>query len=71
MWDTTGWALRIWAKVTVLLGVLVAVAAVVWGVDSTAFVLAVLGAGLVELGTIRGLCREWAFDARARWWWFW
>jgi hypothetical protein len=71
MWHTTGWAVRTWLKVTLLLGVLLAVAAIAWGIGTRPFVLAVIVAVLVELLTIRGLCREWAFDARGRWWWFW
>jgi hypothetical protein len=71
MWSTTGWALWTWLKVTFLLGVAIGVAALVWGAGSGQFTLAVIGAVLIELLTVRGLCREWAFDARSRWWWFW
>lgn len=71
MWETTGWAVRTWLKVTLILAALTGGVAVVWGIDSRAFGVAVIGAVLVELATIRGLCREWAFDARCRWWWFW
>lgn len=71
MWSTTGWVVRTWLKVTLLLGVLLGVAALVWGVGTKQFVVAVIVAVVVELVAIRGLCREWAFDARGRWWWFW
>ena len=71
MWSTTGWAVWTWLKVTFLLAALVGIAALMWGVGSHQFIVAVIVAVVVELFTIRGLCREWAFDARGRWWWFW
>lgn len=71
MWSTTAWVLRTWLKMTLALAALVAVAALVWGVGSRPFVLAVVAAVLLDLLTIRGLIREWAFDARGSWWWFW
>jgi len=71
MWETTGWCLRTWLKVTLVLAVLIGVAAAVWGVGTRPFIVAVVAAVVLELLTIRGLLREWAFDARGRWWWFW
>lgn len=70
MWSTTGRCIGTWLKVTLVLGLLVLVAGLVWGWRSGPFALAVLGAVLVELLAIRGLIREWAFDARGTWWWF-
>lgn len=71
MWATTTWALRTWLKVTVVLAALVGLAALLWGVGSRPFVLAVVAAVVLDLLAIRGLLREWAFDARGHWWWFW
>jgi hypothetical protein len=69
MWAVTGWALTTWLKVTVVLVVLVGLAWLVWGVHSGQFVLAAIGAVLLEGYTIRQLCREWAYEARSSWWW--
>jgi hypothetical protein len=69
MWAVTGWALATWLKVTALLGALVLIAWLVYGIDSGWFWLAVLGGSVVELWTIRQLSREWTFEARSSWWW--
>jgi len=67
---TTGWCLATWLKVTALLAVLTVVAGFVWGFDSGQFIVAVLAAIVLDLCAIRGLLREWAFEARGSWWWF-
>ena len=69
MWGVTGWALVTWLKVTVVLALLAGVAWLVWGGHSGQFVLAVIGAVLLEVHAIRQLCREWAYEARSSWWW--
>jgi hypothetical protein len=70
MWATTGHCIATWLKVTVVLGVLVLIAGFVWGFGSSAFTLAVLAAILIDLIAVRGLAREWSFNARGSWWWF-
>ncbi len=69
MWAVTGWALATWLKVTAFLAVLVGVVWLVWGGGSGQFLLAVIGAVLLEVYAIRQLCREWAYEARSSWWW--
>jgi hypothetical protein len=69
MFSVTGRLLLAWLRVTLLLGLAVLVVGGVWGFDSGAFVLAVLGAVGVELLAIRGFVREWTFEARGFWWW--
>ncbi|GAB3460639.1 hypothetical protein [Actinophytocola sediminis] len=71
MWTTTAWVFRTWLKVTVALAVLVGVVALVWGVGSRPFDIALVAAVVLDLLTVRGLLREWTFDARGHWWWFW
>jgi hypothetical protein len=64
----TAWAFRTWLKVTVVLGLAVGA---VWllterpGYTTAAIILA----GLAEIWTVRGLAREWTYEARAAWWW--
>lgn len=70
MWSTTGRCLATWAKVTIILAALLAVAALAWGWDSGEFVLAVIAAVLLELLAVRGLLREWSFEASGTWWWW-
>jgi hypothetical protein len=69
MWAVTGWAFATWLKVTVGLTLLVGLVWLVWGGGSGQFLLAVIGAGLLEVYAIRQLCREWAYEARSSWWW--
>lgn len=70
MWDTTGWCLATWLKITGILAGLVVVVGLVWGWQSTAFALAVITAIVIDLLVIRGLAREWSWEARGSWWWF-
>lgn len=69
MLATTGRCLAIWLKITLALAILLAVAGIVWGFSTGQFTLAVFAAIVVELVAIRGLVREWMFDARGTWWW--
>ncbi len=69
MWAVTGWALATWLRVTAVLAALVGVALLAWGLHSTQFLLAAVGAGLLEGYTVRQLCREWAYEACSSWWW--
>ena len=69
MWAVTGWALATWLKVTVFLAVAVGAVWLVWGVGSGQFLLALIGAVLLEGYAVRQLCREWAYEARSSWWW--
>jgi len=68
MGAVTAWAFRTWLEITV------ALAAVVGGVwlftDQPGYtVLAIIGAGLVEIWAVKALVREWAYEARTSWWW--
>lgn len=67
MWAVTGWAVATWLKLTVLLAFGVG-AAWLW-LDSGWFSVACIGAVLTELWAARQLGREWAYEARASWWW--
>lgn len=69
MFSVTGRLLLVWLRVTLMVGLAVLVVGWVWGFDSGPFVVAVLAAVVVELLTIRGLAREWTFEARGHWWW--
>jgi len=69
MLHTTGRLIGTWVRVTLVLGMLVLIAGWVWGFGSTPFVIAVIAAVGVELLAVRGLAREWVFDARGHWWW--
>jgi hypothetical protein len=71
MLAATGRCLAIWLKVTLVLAAVVAGFAIVAGVASPAFKVTVVVAVLLELAAIRGLAREWAFDAKGNWWWPW
>ncbi|WP_083275955.1 hypothetical protein [Pseudonocardia sp. HH130630-07] len=66
---TTGWALRTWAKITLLLALAVGGVWLWLGSDSGWFWIALAGAGLTEYYVIRQLAREWSWEARATWWW--
>lgn len=70
MLSTTGWCVRTWLKVTVLLGITVLLVGVFSGFDSTPFHTGLISAAVLDLLTIRGLIREWVFEARGTWWWF-
>lgn len=68
MGQVTAWVFTTWLKITAALGL------GVFGVwlfsDRPGYtLLAVLGAGLAEIWTVRALAREWASEARSSWWW--
>jgi hypothetical protein len=69
MLSTTGWCLATWLKITALLGAGVLVVGLFWGFDGGLFVVAVVVAVVLDLLAIRGLTREWLFEARYTWWW--
>ena len=58
MWGVTGWALRIWLRITILVALGVG-AAWLWCPPGW-FPLAVIGAAVIELWAIRALAREWS-----------
>ncbi|MGH3926366.1 MAG: hypothetical protein ACRDTT_26460 [Pseudonocardiaceae bacterium] len=63
----TRWAIRTWTKVT---GCLVFAVFLVWLFGTPGwFNASILLAGLAECWVIRGLYREWTYDASLRWWW--
>lgn len=69
MLEATSRCLAIWLKVTIVLAVTVAGFAIFAGVHTGQFKVAVVVAVILELLAIRGLAREWAFDAKGNWWW--
>lgn len=71
MWQHTGRLAATWLRVT--LGLIAALAVVMtgYGAHSTPFTVAALMAGVLELLTVRALCREWTWQARGSWWRFW
>lgn len=69
MLRTTGQLIGTWLRVTLLLGLAVLVVGWIWGFGSIPFALAVIAAAAIELLALRGLAREWVFEARGRWWW--
>ena len=71
MWQQTERLAATWLRITLALAAAVAVVATVYSTDSTQFTVAVLVAVVLELLTVRRLCREWAWQARGAWWRFW
>ena len=67
MWGVTGWVLRAWLRITILLAL--GVGAVWLWCPPGWLTLAVITAALVELRTLRQLAREWSYQAFATWWW--
>ncbi len=67
MWGVTGWVLRVWLRITILVALGVG-AAWLWLTPGW-FTLAVIGAAVIELWAIRALTREWSYQASATWWW--
>lgn len=66
MLTVTGWALAMWLKITLGVGLGIAV---VWWLAPAWLWLALLAGAVVEVWVIRQLAREWAWQARAHWWW--
>ena len=71
MWQQTERLALVWFRITLALAAGVAVVMTVYGPDSVQFKLAAVAAVLVDLLSLRRLCREWAWQARGRWWRFW
>lgn len=71
MWQQTERLAAIWFRVTLALAAGVAVVMTVYGTGSVEFKLAVVAAVVVDLLTVRAVCREWAWQARGVWWRFW
>ena len=69
MGTTTLWVLRTWAKLTVLLALIVGGTWLYLGNGSGWFWVITGGALLTEYYVIRQLAREWSWEARATWWW--
>jgi hypothetical protein len=67
MWNVTGWVIRTWLRITVLLCLGVG-AAWLW-CPAGWFTLAVIGAAVIELWTTGALAREWSYQASTTWWW--
>jgi hypothetical protein len=67
MWGVTGWVLRTWLRITVLLAL--GVGAAWWWLTPGWFTFTVAAAAIVELWTLRQLAREWSYQASATWWW--
>ena len=67
MWAVTGWAIRVWLRITVFLALGVGAA---WLWLSPGWLAVVcIAAGLIEMWAFRQLAREWAWEARSSWWW--
>ncbi|HEX2297391.1 MAG TPA: hypothetical protein VHH34_02540, partial [Pseudonocardiaceae bacterium] len=71
MWQQTERLTAIWLRITLALAAAVAMVATACGTDSGPFIVAVLAAVVLELLTVRALCREWTWQARGTWWRFW
>lgn len=69
MGATTAWALRTWAKFTLLFALIVGGAWLYLGTASGWFWVVTGGAVVAEWYVVRQLAREWAWEARATWWW--
>ena len=69
MGTTTMWALRTWAKLTVLLVLIVAGSWLHFGTHSGWFWIVTGLSVLAEYYVVRQLAREWSWEARSTWWW--
>lgn len=69
MLGETGRLVGTWCRITLALAGCCGIVLAVAGWDSTAFKVAAVVAVLLELATIRGLAREWSFQASGWWWW--
>jgi hypothetical protein len=69
MLRTTGQLIGTWLRITFFLGLAVLMVGWIWGFGSGPFAVAVVVAVVVEVLALRGLTREWVFEARGRWWW--
>ena len=71
MWPQTTRLAGTWTRVTLALGAGLVVVMAVYGLDSVQVKVAAVAAVVLELVTVRSLCREWAWQARGAWWRFW
>lgn len=71
MTAVTGRLARIWFRITLALAAGLALVMGVYGAGSPELKLAAVAAVVLELVTVRRLCREWAWQARGSWWRFW
>ena len=69
MGTTTMWALRTWAKLTVLLTLIIGGAWLYLGTASGWFWVLTAAVVVAEYYLVRQLAREWSWEARATWWW--
>ena len=67
----TGRLAATWLRITLALTAVLAVVATGYGAHSAQFTVAVLVAVVLELLTLRALCREWAWQGRGAWRRFW
>lgn len=65
----TGRLVWTWCRITLVLAACCGIVVAVYGWDSTPFKVAAILAVLLELAAIRGLAREWSFQASGCWWW--
>lgn len=71
MWEHTGRLIWTWLRLTLALLAGLGVVWLVYGWHSVPFTLAALGAALIEAWAVRGLAREWSWQASGTWWWGW
>ncbi|MGH3928801.1 MAG: hypothetical protein ACRDTF_02340 [Pseudonocardiaceae bacterium] len=69
MLTETGRLLWTWCRITLALAAICGLVLALYGWGSTAFTLTVIGAVVLELLAIRGLAREWSWQASGCWWW--
>lgn len=69
MWAVTGWAAATWLRITIALGVAVALCWWQLGDGSGWFWAVCAAAATLETYATRQLGREWAHEAHASWWW--
>lgn len=69
MGTTTLWALRTWAKLSLLLALIVGGTWAYLGSGSGWFWVVTAGAVTAEWYIVRQLAREWSWEARSTWWW--
>lgn len=71
MWQETSHLAGTWARITLALVAGVVVVMTVYGLNSVETKLAALVAVVLDVLTVRALCREWAWHNRGAWWRFW
>lgn len=71
MWQQTSRLAGTWARITLALVAGVVVVITVYGLNSVETKLAALAAVVLDLLTLRAMCRELTWHARGAWWRFW